>query len=681
MVQAAAVPRSGRRWAHPDRLHGEAAPGRPPAGASGHGPRPEAGATAVRPHRAHLPAGRGPPAAPRGGQLRGQRRGELSPGHGESLLSGSDADHRPPPGRRAYHQADGRSARPRVRALLPGCRHEAHLRGPPDQPLVLPRGVRARPVGPGPGPCRRGRRLLGRHRVAPGSRLHLAEPADPLRVHARGPRRQLLHAAADGVRRRPLRMPSGRQRHLPRDDAPARGAQPGDQCRLRRAARRLEGAAAAGQPAAVHRGYLRGNAGRRPRRDPPARGRREDRPLRHPPLRHRSHSRRGGSRRAGCRPLGRPGHGAVPGLPVSEPPGHAPLVREGSPAAHPGPQPGGHRDVPSRGRVPARHSCPVRALLRRGGHGLPSDLDRPSGAAAAGGAGSGARRAPIGPRSDEGGRDPGEVRPEAAGADRAAPVRRRERARVVDRGLRDRAGSVRPESRHAGSGGRCDREPGRPEEAERSAPRRVQPSSPRPPAGGAATAGQPFPGAAHRRRAGAPAGGDPARPGAGRSGAGAPAPSPPRQEVHRVAGAPRERRPSHRPGPAGGRRPGPRLAAAGPGGRGEPLHRRGPLSVSPRPGSRHPRPVRPAGCPAERGVGSRIQRERGLPRAAVSPLRRSARAAGPDRRAGRRHPGSGTGRPAAGGGAPAGDLMARLREVASRLGPEALAARRPPAGR
>jgi hypothetical protein len=29
---------------------------------------------------------------------------------------------------------------------------------------------------------------------------------------------------------------------------------------------------------------------------------------------------------------------------------------------------------------------------------------------------------------------------------------------------------------------------------------------------------------------------------------------------------------------------------------------------------------------------------------------------------------------------PARDLMARLREVASRLGPEALAARRPPAG-
>ncbi len=31
-------------------------------------------------------------------------------------------------------------------------------------------------------------------------------------------------------------------------------------------------------------------------------------------------------------------------------------------------------------------------------------------------------------------------------------------------------------------------------------------------------------------------------------------------------------------------------------------------------------------------------------------------------------------------GAPAGDLMDRLREVASRLGPEALAARRPSAG-
>ena len=38
------------------------------------------------------------------------------------------------------------------------------------------------------------------------------------------------------------------------------------------------------------------------------------------------------------------------------------------------------------------------------------------------------------------------------------------------------------------------------------------------------------------------------------------------------------------------------------------------------------------------------------------------------------------GREAGGEGAPARDLMARLREVASRLGPEALAARRPPAG-
>ena len=33
-----------------------------------------------------------------------------------------------------------------------------------------------------------------------------------------------------------------------------------------------------------------------------------------------------------------------------------------------------------------------------------------------------------------------------------------------------------------------------------------------------------------------------------------------------------------------------------------------------------------------------------------------------------------------GAGAPAADLVDRLREVASRLGPEALAARRPPAG-
>ncbi len=148
---AAALLRPDPRGARRDPLHGETAVCRPPAGAAGDGPRREAGAAAVRLHRAHLPAGRGPPAAPRGGQLRGQRRGELPPGRGQPLRPGHDADHRPAPRGGAEHEAVCRRARPRVRALLPGRRHEAHLRDPPDQRLVLPGGVRARPLGHGAG--------------------------------------------------------------------------------------------------------------------------------------------------------------------------------------------------------------------------------------------------------------------------------------------------------------------------------------------------------------------------------------------------------------------------------------------------------------------------------------------------------------------------------------------------
>ena len=216
-------------------------------------------------------------------------------------------------------------------------------------------------------------------------------------------------------------------------------------------------------------------------------------------------------------------------------------------------EPGGHRDVPPRDERPARHSGPVRALLRRGEHAIPSDLDRPGGAAAAVGSRRGPRRAPIGPRADEGGREPGEVRPETAEADRRAPVQRRERPRAADGGLRDRAGSVRLEGRHTRSGERGDRDPGRREAAERGSPGRVQRPSRGPPAGGAATAEQPFPGAAHRGRAGPPGGGGPARPGAGSAGAGPPSAASPRREALPVADAPREPRPPGRPG-QGGRR-------------------------------------------------------------------------------------------------------------------------------
>ena len=231
------------------------------------------------------------------------------------------------------------------------------------------------------------------------------------------------------------------------------------------------------------------------------RGRVEDRPLRHTPLRQRPHSRRGGPRRAGCLPLDRPGHGAVPGLPGAESPGHALLLREGSSAAHPGREPGGHRDVPPRDELPARHSGPVRALLRRGEHVPPSDLDRPAGAAAAVGSRRGPRRAPIGPRPHEGGRQPGEVRREAAEADRRAAAQRRERPRAAEGGHRDRAGSVRLEGRHTASGERRDRDPGRREDAERGSPGRVQCPGRGPPARGAATAEPLRPGAAHRGRA------------------------------------------------------------------------------------------------------------------------------------------------------------------------------------
>ena len=253
-------------------------------------------------------------------------------------------------------------------------------------------------------------------------------------------------------------------------------------------------------------------------------------------------------RRAGPRPLDRPGDRRCSGLRGAQPEGHPPLVREGPGPAHPGREPRGHRDVPSRDALPARHSRPGRALLRRGELGLPPDLDRPAGAAADLGSRRGSRRAPIGPRSHEGGGRPRDLRPEAAGADPRASLQCRDGTRAVGGGLRDRPGHLRVAGRHAGGGEGRDRAPGGREQAERGAPPGVRGPGRGPPAGGAAGARPPLPGAACRRRAAPAGGGGAARPGAGRVVVGAPAASRARWEALAVADAARDRWTPGRPG-------------------------------------------------------------------------------------------------------------------------------------
>ncbi len=364
----AALRRPDRHGRHPGPLHGEAAVRAAAAVTAGRGPRRRAGGTALRVHRAHLRPRRSAVATAGRGELRRERRGRLSPGPRQPARPRPHLDHWPPPRGGIEHEAVRRRARPRVRPLLAGSRHEAHVRDPPDQPLVLPRGARAGPVGPGARSSGGDRRHPDRRRAPRGARLRLAEPAHPLGPHAGRPRRQLLHAPSDGVRRRPLRVPGRGQRHVPRDHAAHRGAQRRQRGRLRRAARQLEDAEAAGQPAALHRGHLRADRAAGPRGDRPARGREEDRCVRHAPLRRQSHPGGGRARRRGCLPLERAGHNAVPGLPFAQPEGHALLLREGARPPDRGRQPGGQRGVPSREHFPAGDSSSLRELLRGGEH-------------------------------------------------------------------------------------------------------------------------------------------------------------------------------------------------------------------------------------------------------------------------------------------------------------------------
>ena len=445
-----------------------------------------------------LPTGRRPHAASRGGQLRGQCRGELSPGRGQPARPGHDADHRLAPRGGTGQEAVRRRARPRVRALLPGRGHETHLRGPPRSTP----GSRERWPSATSG--------TWRWTAPPGLAGFWGGIVGLSRLHVRCvwlSRRilwaltQVGHAVscfmlrqmeydADRYECRVAGSVAFRETMLR-----LRSSTWPTERRLCRAARELEGTAPAGQPAAAHRGDVR-------RRFPP----------------------RSARRPAGCAADAKTGlfdtHPCdadriraaealdAPGVVRSTDPAttlfrdFAALSRKVTRLSYEKEQALPIQDANlvdtetylRETRCPCAPLAPSRALLRRGEHGLPPDLDRPAGAAAGAGSRRGSRRAPIGPRSDEGGGRPRDVRPEAAGADPRAACQCRDGARAVGGGLRDRPGPVRVAGRHAGGGEGRDRAPREREQAERGATPGVQGPGRGPPAGGAAGARPPLPG-------------------------------------------------------------------------------------------------------------------------------------------------------------------------------------------